>query len=103
MIAFLEEKKLRVPRDDDLILIVHIEQHVAFDYVTLSGYLQVRQPRCPYSQVFVLGQVTDSDPPRWFCTLAYPRFAALHELDGPTARELLADRERVCRKPNESA
>lgn len=101
MIAFLEQKKLRVPRDDDLILIVHLEQLVTFDYVKLSSYLQMRRPPCPYSQVFILGQVANVDPPRWFCALVFPRFARLHELDGPTAREVLADRERVCVKTDD--
>ncbi|MHC4163080.1 MAG: hypothetical protein ACYSUM_13200 [Planctomycetota bacterium] len=102
MTAFLEEKKLCVPRDDDLILIVHVEQPTRFGYVRLSIDLQLRQPQCPYSQVFVLGQVTETDPPRWFCTQVYPRLIPLHELNGPTAREVLADRDRVCVRPSES-
>jgi len=96
MIAFLEEKKLRVPRDDNLILIVHVEQPTTFDYVKLSIALQLRKPKCPYSQVFVLGQLGNTEPPRWFCAQLYPLFVPLCELDGLTARDVLANREQIC-------
>ena len=97
MIAFLEEKKLRVPCDDNLILIVHVEQPTTFDYVKLSIALQLRKPKCPYSQVFVLGQLGSTEPPRWFCAQLYPLFIPLRELDGPTARDVLAARGTTLR------
>jgi hypothetical protein len=59
LISFLEEKKLRrVARNDDLRLIVHLEQPIAFDWVKLSAHLQMRAPKCPFSQVFLVAQIS---------------------------------------------
>jgi hypothetical protein len=99
LIDFLEEKKLRpVGNDDDLRLIVHLEQPIAFDWVQLSIHLQMRQPKVPYSQVFLLAQ-TGLDPkqPTWSCRQLYPRMIPLRDLDLEVARTLLlAERKTVC-------
>ena len=92
LIAFLEEKKLRVPRDDDLRLIVHLEQPTAFDWVRLSAYLQMRRPRCPYSQVFLLAQTGSEREPRWSCRQLYPVMITLRDLDLQSARAVLSHR-----------
>ena len=95
LIAFLEEKKLRVPRDDDLRLIVHLEQATAFDWVRLSIYLQMRRPRCPYSQVFLLAETVREGEPRWSCRQLYPVMIPLRDLDLQSARAVLADRRMI--------
>lgn len=99
LIAFLEEKKLRVPIDNDLRLIIHLEQAIAFDWVKLSAYLQMRRPRCPYSQVFLLADVGSPNSPNWRCRQLYPRMLPLRDMDLGTARTVLVDRNVVCVKP----
>ena len=99
LIDFLEEKKLRfVCNDDDLILIVHLEQPIAFDWVQLSIHLQMRNPKVPYSQVFVLAQTSvDRNRPCWSCRQLYPLMIPLNDMDLEAARTtLLADRRTVC-------
>lgn len=99
LIDFLEQKKLRfVCSDDDLILIVHLEQPIAFDWVQLSIHLQTRSPKVPYSQVFLIAQTSlDRDHPCWSCRLLYPRMIALHDLDLEATKTLLfAERKTVC-------
>lgn len=99
LINFLEEKKLRfVCNDDDLILIVHLEQPIAFDWVQLSIHLQMRNPKVPYSQVFLLAQTSlDLNRPLLSCRLLYPRMIPLRDMDLEAARTLLlADRKTVC-------
>jgi hypothetical protein len=59
LISFLEDKKLRrVASNDDSRLIVHLEQPIAFDWVKLSAHLQMRVPKCPFSQVFLLARTS---------------------------------------------
>jgi hypothetical protein len=98
LIAFLEEKKLRRPRDDDLRLIIHLEQPTAFDWVKLSIHLQIRRPKCPYSQVFLLADTGVPNSPRWSCRQLYPRMLPLQDMDLQTARTVLANRNVVCPK-----
>jgi hypothetical protein len=99
LIDFLEEKKLRfASNDDDLILIVHLEQPIAFDWVQLSIRLQMRNPKVPYSQVFLLAQTSlDRNRPCWSCRQLYPRMIPLNDMDLEAARTaLLAERRTVC-------
>ena len=95
-VQFLETKKLRVPRDDDLRLVIHVEQEGYCNYAFLSAYLHHRTPRCPYSQVFVFGQ-HGINPRKWFCVQVYPDLLLLPALDEDTAKELLLDREQYNR------
>jgi hypothetical protein len=96
LIAFLEEKKLRVPPDNDLRLIVHLEQPMAFDWVKLSIHLQLRRSICPYSQVFLLADTGVPPSPTWSCRQLYPRMLPLRDMDLKTARAVLAGRIPVC-------
>ena len=75
----LERKKLKAAPDNDLRLVIHIEQEGRFNDEFLSAYLQYRSPKCPYSQVFVFGQI-GNQPRRWFCKLVYPEPITLPEL-----------------------
>ncbi|MEY2480634.1 MAG: hypothetical protein QOI04_1561 [Verrucomicrobiota bacterium] len=98
LISFLEEKKLRVAaNDDDLILILHLEQPIAFDWVKLSIHLQMRRPKVPYSQIFLLAQ-TGLDPtkPIFSCRQVYPRMLPMRDMDLESATTILADRKTVC-------
>ena len=95
LIAFLEEKKLRIPPDDDLRLIIQLEQPTAFDWVKLSIHFQMRTPRCPYSQVFLLADTGIPEAPRWSCRQLYPRLLSLKDMDLESARAVLTDREVV--------
>jgi len=99
LIAFLEEKKLRVPPDNDLRLIIHLEQPTAFDWVKLSIHFQMRRPRCPYGQVLLLADTGSPNSPRWSCRQLYPRMISLKDMDLQTAREVFANRNAVCVKP----
>jgi hypothetical protein len=98
LIDFLEEKKLRFSApDNDLILVIHLEQAIAWDWVPLSIHLQMRQPPPPFSQVFMLCDTSlDRRRPNWSCRLIYPRMLPLKDLDLETARTVLADRKFVC-------
>ena len=103
LVKFLEKKKLRVPIDDDLRLVVHVEQEGPFNHAFLSAYLNHRQPRCPYSQVFVFGQI-GVQPRTWQCVQVFPDFAFLPALHEEAAKQLLLDREqynRVDTPPNQ--
>ena len=102
VVRFLEKKKLRVAPDDDLRLIIHVEVEGAFNHALLATYLTHRKPRCPYSQVFVFGQ-TGANPRRWSCSLVYPDYAILPELDESKARELLQDREQYSKFPSDES
>jgi len=93
VVRFLEKKKLKVAPDDDLRLVIHVEVEGPFNHAFLSAYLAHRKPRCPYSQVFVFGQ-TGANPRRWSCSLLYPNYATLPELDEGAAKALLLDREQ---------
>jgi hypothetical protein len=99
LIEFLEEKKLRIaPNDDDLCLIIHLEQPIAFDWVPLSIHFQMRLPKCPYSQVFLLAQTSlDRQQPIYSCRQIYPLMLPLRDMDLQTARAVIADRKTVCR------
>lgn len=94
-VRFLD-KKLSVPRDNDLRLVIHVEQEGRVNFAFVSAYLSHRTPRCPYSQVFMYGQ-NGFEPRKWFCVLVYPQMAVMPELDEETARRLIVDREQYCR------
>lgn len=98
LIEFLEEKKLRFSApDNDLILIVHLEQAIAWDWVLLTAHLQLRRPHPPFSQIFMLAQTSlDPQHPIWTCRQIYPRMLPLKDMDLNTARAVLADRKLVC-------
>jgi hypothetical protein len=98
LIEFLEEKKLRVPPDNDLRLIIHLEQPTAFDWVKLSIHFQMRRPKCPYSQVFLLADTGVPSSPRWSCRQLYPLMLPLRDMDLETARVILADKNVVYRR-----
>jgi hypothetical protein len=98
-INFLERKKLKVPLDPDLRLVIHIEQEGPFNFGILSIYLNSRSPKCPYSEVFVFGQNSIA-PRRWFCVKVYPGLASFPELDEQTAKDLVIDREQYILKLN---
>jgi hypothetical protein len=91
-VRFLEQKKLCVPRDDDLRLVIHVEQEGWVNYEFLSAYLKHRSPVCPYSQVFLFGQHGDQ-PRKWFCVQVFPSLAILPELEEAAAQSLVLDRE----------
>jgi hypothetical protein len=90
------DKKLRVPPDDDLRLVIHVEQEGRLNYAFISAYLQNKSPRCPYSQVSLFG-ANGVDPRRWFCMQVYPALAIFPELTEEAARQLIIDREQYCR------
>lgn len=98
LIEFLEEKKLRYRApDNDLILIIHLEQAIAWDWIKLAAHLQLRRPRPPFSQVFMLAQTSlDPSQPNWACRLIYPRMLQLKDMNVETARALLMDRQVIC-------
>jgi hypothetical protein len=98
--SFLEKRKLKVPRDDDLRLVIHIEQGGRFNYEFLHLFLTHRSPQCPYSQVFVFGQTGDA-PRKWSCKLVYPDLAIFPDLTEEDAKALILDREQYS-KPRES-
>jgi len=99
LVKFLEKKKLKVTPDGDLRLVIHVEQEGPFNYAFLSAYLNHREPKCPYSQVFVFGQNGDN-PRKWFCAQVYPDLAILNELDEDTAKALVLDREQYTKVTN---
>lgn len=99
IIAFLEEKKLWRPINDDLRLLVHLEQPTAFDWVKLSIHIQMRRPKCPFSQVFLLGNVEHGGKQSWRCRQLYPLMLPLQNLDLPTAKALILDRETIVGPP----
>lgn len=92
IIAFLEEKKLWRPLNDDLRLILHLEQPTEFDWVKLSIHLHMRRPKCPFSQVFVISEVRRDADRGWRCCQLYPLGLPLQELDLAAARLLINDR-----------
>jgi hypothetical protein len=94
LVKFLEEKKLKVPRDEDLRLVIHVEQEGPLNYAFLYAYLKHRSIPCPYSQVFVLEQIANN-PRRWFCALVHPELAIFPELDEQTAKDLVVRRKRT--------
>ncbi len=106
LIEFLEEKKLRFsPLDNDLHLIIHLEQAIAWDWAKLSTHLQMRRLPPPFSQIFTLAE-TSLNPRElnWVCRQIYPRMLLLKDLDLETARTVLADRNVVCPFiPNETS
>ncbi len=93
LVKFLEKKKLKVARDNDLRLVIHVEQEGYFNCAFLSAYLIHRDPECPYSQVFAFGQ-NGENPRKWFCVQVYPALVILPELDEDTAKALVLDREQ---------
>ena len=90
-------KKLRYAPDSDLRLVVHCEQGGPCNHVFLNAYLCHGATRCPYSQVFTIGQLT-SDPPSWQCHMVYPSLATLPVLTKARAEQLLGDRPRLNRR-----
>ncbi|MBI4623338.1 MAG: hypothetical protein HY736_08990 [Verrucomicrobia bacterium] len=97
IIASLEETKLWRPSNGDLRLVLHLEQSTAFDWVKLSSHLQMRRPKCPFSQVFLLAETHGDLEPRWSCRQLYPRVIPLLDLDLSTARTILANRAEEVR------
>lgn len=97
LITFVEEKKLRnKPPNDDLRLVINIEQKTEFDPSLLSMFLRHRQPKCPYSQVFILGCVGDNEDRCWLCWQLYPDLIPFKPLALATLRTLLSDRKTKC-------
>lgn len=92
MVLFLR-KKLRVAPDPDLRLVIHVEQPGLFNHAFLHAYLTHGQTKCPYSQVFVLGQ-SNKSPRSWLCFQVFPQFAMLPELSESDAKALVLDREQ---------
>jgi hypothetical protein len=95
-VRLLEKKKLKVPPDNDLRLVIHIEQEGRFNYEFLHLFLQHRTPPCPYSQVFTFGQTGDA-PRKWTCHQVHPVLAILPDLMEDDARALVIDREQYCK------
>jgi hypothetical protein len=97
LVTFVEEKKLRYcPPDNDLRLIINIEQKTEFDPGLLSAYLRGRKPSCPYSQVFLLGQIGENEDRYWLCWQLYPELIPFKALSLSTLRSLLPDRKTHC-------
>jgi hypothetical protein len=96
VVAFLERKKLRVAPDNDLRLVIHVEAAGFMNHAFLATYLAHRKPPCPYSQVFVFGQTSES-PRVWSCALIYPGFAKFADLEEETAKALVLDRDQYSR------
>ncbi len=92
IIEFLERKKLKFAAGGDLRLVVHLEQPAAFDWIAISAHLQMRRPKCPYNQVFMVAQTGTVDAPGWSCRMLYPRMLPLQDLDLQSAKVILADR-----------
>lgn len=94
LINFLEEKKLKKAAGGDLRLVVHIEQETCFrfDWVKLAIHLMMRRPKCPYQQVFILGEFGEPENPYWQCRQMFPRMLSMHNLDRESARLLLQER-----------
>jgi len=91
LIDFLEKKKLCFSApDNDLILIIHLEQAIAWDWVPLTAHLQLRRRRRRSVKIFMLAQ-TSLDPlrPIWTCRQIYPRMLPLKDMDLDTARAVL--------------
>jgi hypothetical protein len=95
IIAFLEEKKLWRAPDNDLRLVLHLEQPTEFDWVKLSIHFQMRRPKCPFSQVFLLAESHGNPEPGWSCRQLFPRMISLQDLDLSTARKILANRQAI--------
>ena len=93
LIDFLEEKKLK-RAGGDLRLVVHIEQETGFefDWVAVAAHLMMRRPKCPYQQVFMLGEFGSPESPHWHCRQLFPLMLPMLDLDRQTARRLLQDR-----------
>jgi hypothetical protein len=95
LIAFLEEKKVKkCPPGADLRLIVHLDNSkpFAFDWVKISAHFQLRRPKCPYSQVFVLAETGTIENRYWSCRQVYPLMLPMKDMDIETARRVLDDR-----------
>jgi len=95
-VAFLEKKKLKVAPDDDLRLVIHVEQPGKTNLGFLWGFLQMREPKCPYSQVFVFG-LKEANPVIWYCAQVYPELVLLNDLPESDIPKLLSDREQYCK------
>jgi hypothetical protein len=94
-VEFLK-KKLLVGRDDNLRLVIDCEQEGWCNLQFLSAYLQAEATNCPYSQVFLLGQISN-DPITWQCHQIYPELVELRPLELDRANALLRDRRRLNR------
>lgn len=94
LIDFLEEKKLKKSAGGDLRLVIHLEQATgfAFDWVKLAIHFGMRRPKCPYQQVFMLGEFGTPENPVWRCRQLYPHMVWMRDLDLESARQLLLDR-----------
>ena len=91
------KKKQDYAHDEDLRLVINCEQEGPCNHSFLSAYLCQEGTRCPYSQVFLVGQIAD-DPPVWQCWLLYPQLAIFPELHKQRADDLLRDRPRLNRE-----
>lgn len=99
LVEFLRKKLRRAP-DSDLRLVIHIEQSGTFNLDFLNAYLNHEYTPCPYSQVFIFGQVSDC-PRVWTCSQIYPEWKKLPDLDERTAKILISDRPHFCQPPSE--
>lgn len=110
LINFLEEKKLKKAAGGDLALVVHLEQETPFrfDWVKVAIHLMMRRPKCPYQQVFMLGEFGDPEKPYWQCRQMFPLMLPMQNLDRESARRLVQDRptypttERIPTNPGNS-
>jgi hypothetical protein len=94
LIDFLEAKKLKKSAGGDLRLVVHLEQETGFrfDWVKVAIHLMMRRPKCPYQQVFMLGEFGEAENPYWQCRQMFPLMLPMQNLDRESARRLLQDR-----------
>ena len=94
LIDFLEDKKLKKAVGGDLRLVIHIEQETAFefDWVAVAAHLMMRRPKCPYQQVFMVGEFGTEESLHWHCRQMFPRMLPMQDLDRRTARQLIEER-----------
>jgi hypothetical protein len=78
LIQFIERKKLSCTTpDDNLSLLINLEldQPLSVNLISVSIFLQRRQPKCPYSHVYLLGKTGgngESDERIFLCWQLYP-------------------------------
>jgi len=70
LLDFLKKKKFKIPKDQNLILLVWLEKALRLHYAELSQRLA--QLDVPYGQIFMVGETKRNESKNFFCRQVFP-------------------------------
>lgn len=79
VLDFLKEKKFRISKDENILLLVWLEKGLKLDYMELSQ--KFKEINVPYGQIFMVGETKRNESVIFFCLEVFPEVIRFKDLD----------------------